>query len=262
MTERTIDAVAAGWSGQFGAHSGQASWRHDRNSQYGHENTVNLGYAFAVAPGWRLGAAGGTSFNAPSFNQLYWPGFGNPALQPEEGKQAELSLRYEQGVHRAGLQVYEQRMRGYITAGPAPTNVPRARFRGVSLSYDGRLAGWDLTGALDWTDPRNVTENVANHDRLLPRRAQRSLKAGAHRDFGAWTAGATFTAFSHRFDDAANQTRLPGYGTLDLRADWRFAADWTLQARLNNLADRRYETALGYNQPGREAYLTLRWQPR
>ena len=32
--------------------------------------------------------------------------------------------------------------------------------------------------------------------------------------------------------------------------------------RLLNLADRRYETALGYNQPGRGAYLTVRWQPK
>jgi vitamin B12 transporter len=40
------------------------------------------------------------------------------------------------------------------------------------------------------------------------------------------------------------------------------ARDWALGLRLNNVADRRYETALGYNQPGREAYLTLRWAPR
>ena len=31
---------------------------------------------------------------------------------------------------------------------------------------------------------------------------------------------------------------------------------------LNNLADKVYETAYGYNQPGREGYVTLRWAPR
>ena len=50
---------------------------------------------------------------------------------------------------------------------------------------------------------------------------------------------------------------MPGYALLDLRADWRFLPDWTLQARLNNVADRHYETAYGYNQPGRELFVAL-----
>jgi len=55
---------------------------------------------------------------------------------------------------------------------------------------------------------------------------------------------------------------LAAYTTLDLYADRRLSPDWTLQARLNNLGNQRYQTALGYNQPGRSAYLTLRYQPR
>ena len=74
--------------------------------------------------------------------------------------------------------------------------------------------------------------------------------------------GGSVLAVGERFDDAANTVRLPGFATLDLRADWRFLPDWTLQARLNNLADRQYETVYGYNQPGRELYVTLRWAPR
>ena len=48
----------------------------------------------------------------------------------------------------------------------------------------------------------------------------------------------------------------------DLSATWRFAPDFSLQAKLNNLTDRVYETTYGYNQPGRAYYLTLRWQPK
>ena len=52
------------------------------------------------------------------------------------------------------------------------------------------------------------------------------------------------------------------YTTADLYADWQLARALSLQAKLNNIADKRYETALGYNQPGRGVYLTLRWQPQ
>ena len=78
----------------------------------------------------------------------------------------------------------------------------------------------------------------------------------------ATTLGASGQAFSSRYDNNANTIRLPGYATLDLHAEWRFAPDWTLAARLNNVADKHYETAFGYNQPGREAYLSVRYAPR
>ena len=48
----------------------------------------------------------------------------------------------------------------------------------------------------------------------------------------------------------------------DLNAQWQFQRDWSLGARLNNVFDRQYETAWGYNQPGRELHLTLRYSPR
>jgi len=46
-----------------------------------------------------------------------------------------------------------------------------------------------------------------------------------------------------------------------LRAETRLSKDWQLQAKLENLFDKAYETATGYNQPGRGLYLTLRYQP-
>jgi vitamin B12 transporter len=55
---------------------------------------------------------------------------------------------------------------------------------------------------------------------------------------------------------------MAGYALLDLRAEYRLATDWSLGARLENLFDVDYETAFGYNQPGRGAYLTVRYQPK
>ena len=31
---------------------------------------------------------------------------------------------------------------------------------------------------------------------------------------------------------------------------------------MNNVGDKPYETAAGYNQPGRSTYVTLRYQPK
>ena len=102
----------------------------------------------------------------------------------------------------------------------------------------------------------------ANFGKLLPRRAKDALRVAADGQAGAVTFGATLAAFSSRFDTAANTTRLGGYGTLDLRAEWALMRDWALGIKLNNLAGKGYETALGYNQPGRETFVTLRYTGR
>jgi len=263
LTQRTINAAAVGLNGRAGGHTWQASLRHDRNSQFGHESTGNLAYGYDITPQWRVSAAGGTSFVAPSFNQLYWPGFGNPNLKPERGRNRELSLRWQPvEAHRVQLTGFSNRVRGFIDeSGPVIGNVPTARFDGATLAYEGRIAQWRIGAAYDELRARS------DDGTPLVRRAKHSLKLVADRRFGDWEAGATLAAHGRRpdstWDASFNQVpvTLPAYALLDLRAQWSFAPGWSLQARLNNVTDKQYETAYGYNQPGRELYLTLRWAP-
>ncbi len=264
VTRRHIDALALGLNGRQGAHTWQASVRHDRNSQYGHENTGALAYGYDLSPQWRVGAAAGKTFVAPSFNQLYWPSFGNPLLKPEHGQHREINARWLPAEgHELRLAAYRNRVRGYIVEGQGGGNVPYASFNGATLAYDGSWAGWLLHGSLDHVNPVNEVTGQP-----LTRRPKNSLKLGAEGRWHDATYGATFIANSMRWDQQFDSSfnavpvQLAGYATLDLHASWRVAPDWTVQASLNNIADRRYETALGYNQPGRELYVTLRWAPR
>ncbi len=262
VAERNIDAVAAGLSGSAGRQSWHASLRLDRNSQFGSQTTGTLAYGLALSPAWRAAVSYGTSFVAPSFNQLYFPGFGNPALLPEEGRHAEVSLRWSGAGQQLRAAYFDNRIRGYIAGGPAPVNIPRVRVDGFGLSYQAQLRHWTLAVAADHLDPRNDTEGSAAYGNQLPRRSRNSLKARADASWADWHAGAAFTAFDERYDNAANTLRSGGYGTLDLFADWRLARRWTLGLRLNNLGDKAYETVYGYNQPRREAYVTLRYGDR
>ncbi|HLL10135.1 MAG TPA: TonB-dependent receptor, partial [Rubrivivax sp.] len=262
VSERHVDAVGAGLSGSGGVHTWQASLRRDRNSQFGAQDNGALAYGLVLSPAWRVGASIGQSYVAPSFNQLYFPNFGNPNLVPEEGQHGELSVRWTAGAHALRAGYYEHRYRGFITSGQAPVNLPKVHIDGVTLAYEARLGDVDIDASIDHVDPRNATPASANNGRLLPRRAQRALRFGADWQAGAFGAGATLAAFSHRFDDTANTLRLGGYGTLDLRAEWRLRPGLTLQAKLNNVANKRYETVYGYDQPGREGFLSLRWALR
>ncbi len=257
VTERRINAVFAGLSGTASGHSWQLNARRDDNSQFGGSSTGYAGYGYQFNPNWRAHAGYGTSFVAPSFNQLYWPGFGNALLEPEEGKNLEFGVDWTQGNHHVKLIRFDNKIRGFITSGKAPVNLPRARIEGWTLGYDGTFDALTLRAAVDALDPRNELTG-----KLLPRRSKSQVTLGADYSVGPWNFGGSLLKVGRRYDDAANAKPLASYTTVDLQASYAFARDWNVQAKLNNVGDREYETAQGYNQPGRQFFVTLRYSPK
>ncbi len=70
--------------------------------------------------------------------------------------------------------------------------------------------------------------------------------------FGEYSVGGTLSAFSERFEEDS-ATRC-GWGLHDARPACRLALRPRVGRglRFNNLAGKVYETAYGFNQPGRE----------
>jgi vitamin B12 transporter len=257
VERRTIESAFAGLNGNAGPHTWQLNVRRDSNSQFGDADTWFVGYGFRINPAWRVHASRGTSFVAPSFNQLYFPRFGNPDLQPEEGRNTDLGVTWSGDGHEVKLVRYDNRFRGFMTNTTLPENIPRVRIDGWSVAYEGRIAALALRAGAEWLDPRNEVTG-----RLLPRRAGRQANLGADYQWGAWRFGGALVYVGERFDDSANTLRMGSYTVLDAHADWQFAPAWSLQLKANNLTDRAYETAYGYNQPGRGFFATVRWQPK
>ncbi len=260
VTSRNIDSAFVGLNGDSGPHSWQFNARHDRNSQFGSGDTWFAGYGYRITQNWRVNVSHGTSFVAPSFNQLYFPdtgyGGGNPNLKPEEGKNSEIGITWSQGGHTVKLVGYDNRITNLISGWP-PENTGRARIRGGTLSYDGQFGQLVLHASYDALNPRDQDTG-----KLLRRRARNQATLGADYRIGAWTFGGSALHAGRRYDDAANMRALDGYTTVDLYVQYRVAKDWSVQGRVVNVGDVNYETALGYNQPGRAFYVTLRWQPK
>src|SRR3546814_10021198 len=118
----------------------------------------DLGWGLAFAGNFRLTANYATGFKAPTFNDLYYPFFGKPDLRPEESTGYNLGLaRYAQDYSWT-LNAYETRIDDLISYDSSiflPNNIDQARIRGVELTVDTTLAGWDLSAQLSHTDPRN-----------------------------------------------------------------------------------------------------------
>lgn len=257
VKQRTIDSAFVGLNGQQGAHSWQVNARHDRNTQFGRADTGFAGYGLRLSPAWRAHASYGTSYVMPSFNDLYYPGYNNPALRPERGRNQDVGLAWTQGAHEVTLVHFDNRIRGFITSGTSPQNIPRTRIDGWTLGYTGKIGRLAARASYEAMDPRNL-----QNGKQLNRRARQQATTGLDWSEGAWRLGASALHVGDRFDDTDNTQALAAYTVVDLYATWQFARDTSVQFKVVNVGDKRYETAYGYNQPGRTAYVTLRWQPK
>lgn len=262
---RHQNAVALGYGYSAGAHTLQVNLRHDRDSEFGGQTTGGVAYGYGFAPGWRATVAAGTAFRVPTLYQRFSE-YGAPSLQPEKSRNVELGLHWAQGGSRLGVTAYRNRVTNLITFGaPGPCagafgcyeNAGRARLQGVTISGAHRLGGVNLGASLDLQQPKN-----ADTGKLLARRAQRLFKLNADTRVAGWTLGGEWQLASHRWDNAANTTRLAGYGIVNLYASTTLAREWDLLARIDNVGDRAYQLAGGYATPGRTFFVGLRWTPK
>lgn len=261
---RNNRALFGQYQGEFGAHSVQVSARHDNNQQFGGHSTENLGYGYALSDTTRLTASYGTAFKAPTFNQLYYPGFGSATLRPELSRSLEAGVAGRGTFGKWSLNAYRTDITdliGYNTVPPYNiVNINTARLTGVEGQLQTHLADWDINGTLTLQDPRQTSG--ANQGKPLNRRATEAMRIEVAREFGVYRLASSLYAEGRRFDDLANRNRLGGYGLLDLRAEYRVARDWLVRGRVDNLLDKQYETAQFFNQPRRGLYFTLDYQPK
>ncbi len=264
---RHNNGFVLGYAGTVATHSLQADLRHDDNSVYGGVTTGRLGWALDLLPGLRVRAVAGTSFRAPSFNDLYYPSYGVATVRPEKGKSIELGVNWESGDSRASATIYRNTVRELISYQsdrafcpvspdhPYPYgcagNVGHARLQGATLSGGRRWGGLSVDASIDFLDAKNTDTG-----QRLQRRAAHQESVAADYEFGAWSFGAALLGLGSRPDSGA---RLGGYATLDLKARWRFAAQWQLEAKLLNATDRNIEPARYYQGLGRQAWLGIRF---
>lgn len=266
---RRVNSAVLGWSARIDAHHLQLNARHDDNSQFGGKTTGLLAYGYDLSGAWRVHGSVATAFNAPTFNQLYWPltsltsYHGNPDLKPEQALNRELGVRWSQGVEMLELTYFNNRVKDLISSNPVAAlrgqqvNVGEARLEGVEVGYFRALGAFSLAAGLDYLDAKDEINR-----RRLPRRARTAgfVRLDHAADRLNW--GVELNASSRRYDDAANAVELHGYGLLNAYAHYRFAPDWRLELRANNLLDKDYELARGYRTPGVNLFVGVRYAPR
>lgn len=262
--ERTTDAIAAAYNLKRGAHLASASIRNDDSSQYGSKTTGAVGYGYKFTSALRASASWGTSFRAPSFNELYYPGYGYEGNKPEQGRNLEASLQYNDGVTEFGATAYHNRLTDMlVSTAPCPKpgysfgcayNVNHVTLEGLTLSANHRLGAFVVGATADIQDPKDDTTGKS-----LARRARQHGTATVEYSYGPLVTGVEWQVSGKRFDDAANRNRLGGYGLLNLFTTYQLARDWSVLVRVNNATSKEYSVARYYNVPGATVFAGIRY---
>ena len=263
--DRDNAGAFGGWRLDNGAFDSELSGRYDHYDNFGSAFSGSGAFGWKFTDSVRVSASYGTAFRAPNLNELYSPGYGglfagNPDLDPERSRSAEVALDWHADTaNRFQARAFSTRIHDLIdfSGGTAfqAINIEHAAIDGLELMHTWSANDWTVDSNATWQNPRNQDSGAQ-----LLRRPKQKLDTLIDRAFGdRLHAGVEFFASGKR-DDLS--TTLPGYALVNLRASYDIAATWSVSLRLENLFDREYELAHGYNTPGRAGYVQVAWQPR
>jgi vitamin B12 transporter len=261
---RDNKAVFAQYQVQLGAFDTNFGVRNDDNEQFGSFTTASFLAGFDISENLRLIGSFSEGFKAPTFNDLYFPGFGTPTFKPEQSENYEIGLNANLGTTYLTVALFNNQLENLIQYNSATFQTDQTaevEISGFEFSANTEVAGWALSLAGSVIDPENK-----GNGKVLRRRAERSMSFDADYDLDNLTLGFTVRSESHRFDDAANTVKLSGYTTSAIRASYRINDEWSVRAKIDNLTDKEYVTAssfsLGnYRSVGREAMITIAYTP-
>ena len=268
------DSERAGYaelqSHPFAHFSGALSVRYDSDDRFGDKFTWRIAPAYTVAAtGTLLKASYGTGFKAPTLTQLFasFPSFdffANPNLRPEE------SEGYDGGFEQP---LFGDKLRfGATGFHNAIRNLINTNANGDSYANIGRATTYGAETFVAITPIRQVSARVdytylvARDDvaqQTLLRRPKTKIDCTAvWRPTDKLTLSATGLYVGKRVDDNRDFSvpRLTAgpYATFGVAGEYALTKSLTAFARIDNLADRRYENPTGFQRPGIGAFGGLR----
>jgi len=224
---------------------------------------------FTAFNGFDIVAFGRRAYRIPTFNELYYVGYGNPELRPENAWLTDIGIDFHRAVTnelavKAKADVFLNLLTDKIISAPtendpaiwAPYNIGKVRSTGLDAIFGISYVAGGLEVSFDarysYQSAVDMTPDSYSFGQQIPYVARHTVVLKATAAWRGWTVAPVWQMRAGRTDGYGE---LPDWNTLDLNMSKAFSLPRTgpvaLKLSLKNIFDCRYETVSGYPMPGR-----------
>ena len=257
-TGRLLANVALEFNGAFDK---------DALSRYAVSPSADIRYR--IFDGFDVLAFGRRAYRVPTFNELYYVGYGNPDLRPEDAWLTDIGVDFNLTV--AGGWTLKAKIDGFanfltdkITSAPspedpniwAPYNIGKVRSLGldVATGFVWQNSDWRCAFDAKYTllSATDRTPDSYSYGQQIPYIAKHTVVINASASWKGWSIVPVWQLRSGRSDGYGD---MDDWNTLDLTLakDIKLPNTGPLSLKLSvrNMFDCHYEVSSGYPMPGR-----------
>jgi len=239
-----------------------AGLRYDDHEMFGSETTYRVGAVYNIKPAdMRIRGNYGIGFRAPTLNDLFWPGAGNPNLKPEKSSSWEIGIEKDIAKDKLSVSItyFDQTYNDLIQWAEVapwvwqPQNIAKAEVRGI-----------EADAKLKLTDNINVKAGYAYLDtedtvgKKLSGRPRDKVSISADYRKNNLMLNTQYIYVGKRYNREGERDELGAYSLVNLNASYKVSKEITLFGRIHNLFDKKYEEVKDFGVYGLSAFGGLR----
>ncbi len=253
---------------------GTAGIRQDEYNAFGSATTYRFtaGYLHKET-GTKLRGSYGTGFRAPTINQLYFPDFGNPNLEPEKSKGLDVavdqSLFHDRVLLSAGyfwtryqnliLSVFDPVSCGFTLFGFCAQNIGSSRSEGIEASARVQVIRdlpWAKSLDVQFQYTRTSTDNLAAPgDLRLPKWPLNQWSTIiSYQPIEALRLNVEGRFVGQRFNDVNNRQSVPSFYVWNASVTYDVTRNVQIYGRADNIFNEQYEEVLFFGTPIRSVF--------
>jgi len=250
--------------------------RQDHYNVFGDATTYRVTGGYLVKEtGTKFRGSYATGFKAPTLNDLFFQGFGNPNLKPEKSQSMDLGI--DQSLFEGRVQLnagyFWNRFRDLIqfassftplcpasSFGFCPINVAEAKSQGWELGFKATIMkGLDVRGQYTYTMTRafDTPTNPLGGDKRLPRWPIDQATLGlSYQPIDPLRINLDYRFVGARNNNLSNtpNQQLGSFNVVNASATYDATKNWQVFGRVDNLFNAHYEEILFFGTPSRSVY--------
>jgi vitamin B12 transporter len=242
-----------------------AGLRIDDNNRYGKDVNPKLSMAYHLKEtDTKFKANWGKGFRGPTLNDLFWPDFGDPTLEPEESESYDIGFEqylFEDTVF-FGITYFKNRFSNLIQWAPdmtgtwRPQNLSSVRTEGIEAEAVVKpFKGLTLRGTFTKTSTRD-----ASHKELIRQpRTQGSFNINyTFLEKFNINLDDTIVSHSRAGSNIRGKRTNDGHNKLDVALTYDYSKHFQLYARVENMLNENFDEILGFQAPGARFFIGVK----